>query len=133
MRPEAEAKTIVLLRSAVSVDEIWGDVNTNRDSRETPMMTFKRIPNARVSVATEKRSECWQLCISVSVPIRSERTEKQRTLTRTAYVKPYHHSDERGKSLLPWLHHYNYHRTYFGFEKTPISRLALNNLLSHDI
>jgi hypothetical protein len=34
---------------------------------------------------------------------------------------------------LPWLQPYNYHRTHFGFGKTPISRLAINNLLRHEI
>lgn len=57
----------------------------------------------------------------------------QTSLREWAYVKPYHHSDERRKSLLPWLHHYNYHRPHFGLNgKTPISRLAVNNLLRHD-
>ena len=32
----------------------------------------------------------------------------QTSLREWAYVKPYHHSDERRKSLLPWLHHYNH-------------------------
>lgn len=58
----------------------------------------------------------------------------QTSLREWAYAKPYHHSDERRKSLLPFLHHYNYHRPHFGLNgKTPISRLSVNNLLRHDI
>ena len=58
----------------------------------------------------------------------------QTSLREWAYVKPYNHSDERAKSLLPFLHHYNYHRPHMGINgKTPISRIPVNNLLRHDI
>lgn len=58
----------------------------------------------------------------------------QTSLREWAYVKPYHHSDERRKSLLPWLHHYNSHRPHMGIKgQTPISRLQVHNLLRHNI
>ncbi len=57
----------------------------------------------------------------------------QTSLREWAYAKPYHHSDERKQSLLPFLHHYNYHRPHMGIHgKPPISRIPLNNLLRHD-
>lgn len=57
----------------------------------------------------------------------------QTSLREWAYERPYHSSEQRTQSLLPWLHHYNYHRPHFGLKgKTPISRIPLNNLLRHD-
>ncbi|MGH8755693.1 MAG: IS481 family transposase [Burkholderiales bacterium] len=57
----------------------------------------------------------------------------QTSLREWAYERPYHSSEDRRKSLLPFLHHYNYHRPHFGLKgKTPISRIPLNNLLRHD-
>lgn len=57
----------------------------------------------------------------------------QTSLREWAYAKPYHNSQDREESLLPFLHHYNYHRPHFGLNgKTPISRTPLNNLLRHD-
>jgi len=54
----------------------------------------------------------------------------QTSLREWAYAKPYDTSEERRKMLLPFLHHYNYHRPHFGLNgNTPISRLAVNNLL----
>ena len=57
----------------------------------------------------------------------------QTSLREWAYAKTYQHSDEREKALLPFLHHYNYHRPHMGIHsKTPISRIPVNNLLRHD-
>ena len=57
----------------------------------------------------------------------------QTSLREWAYAKPYNHSDDREKALLPFLHHYNYHRPHMGINgKTPISRIPVNNLLRHD-
>jgi len=58
----------------------------------------------------------------------------QTSLREWAYARAYNHSSERADDLLPFLHHYNYHRPHFGINgKTPISRLPVNNLLRHDI
>lgn len=57
----------------------------------------------------------------------------QTSLREWAYAKPYNNSKEREKSLLQFLHHYNYHRPHFGLNgKTPISRTPMNNLLRYD-
>lgn len=57
----------------------------------------------------------------------------QTSLREWAYAKAYNHSSERADEMLPFLHHYNYHRPHFGINgKTPISRLPVNNLLRHD-
>ena len=57
----------------------------------------------------------------------------QTSLREWAYAKPYIHSDERQKSLLPFLNHYNYHRKHFGInQQTPCSRLNANNLSNND-
>ncbi|MGH6823692.1 MAG: hypothetical protein ACREC4_09435, partial [Methylocella sp.] len=49
------------------------------------------------------------------------------------YARPYKSSQERHQMLMPFLHHYNYHRPHFGLKgQAPISRLAVNNLLRHD-
>ncbi len=57
----------------------------------------------------------------------------QTSLREWAYARPYNHSYERADALLPFLHHYNYHRPHFGINgKTPIARLPVNNPLRHD-
>jgi transposase InsO family protein len=57
----------------------------------------------------------------------------QTSLREWAYAKPYNSSDERQANLLPFLHHYNYHRSHFGIKgQTPISRLSVNNLSRHN-
>jgi transposase InsO family protein len=57
----------------------------------------------------------------------------QTSLREWAYAKPYRSSDERQADLLPFLHHYNYHRSHFGIKgQTPISRLSVNNLSRHN-
>lgn len=58
----------------------------------------------------------------------------QTSLREWAYARAYEHSSDRAGALLPFLHHYNYHRPHFGINgKTPISRLPVNNLSRHDI
>ena len=58
----------------------------------------------------------------------------QTSLREWAYATPYTHSDERRDALLPFIHNYNHHRPHFGINgKTPISRIASNNLSRHDI
>ena len=57
----------------------------------------------------------------------------QTSLREWAYATPYTHSDERRDALLPFIHNYNHHRPHFGINgKTPISRIASNNLSRHD-
>ena len=57
----------------------------------------------------------------------------QTSLREWAYATPYTHSDERRDALLPFTHNYNHHRPHFGINgKTPISRIASNNLSRHD-
>ncbi len=57
----------------------------------------------------------------------------QTSLREWAYARAYNSSQDRSAELLPFLHHYNYHRPHFGINgKTPISRLPVNNLLRHD-
>jgi transposase InsO family protein len=53
--------------------------------------------------------------------------EAERYVQASSREWAYHHSDERRKSLL--LHHSNLCR----IRKNPISRLAVNSLLRHDI
>lgn len=58
----------------------------------------------------------------------------QTSLREWAYAKAYETSKDRANDLLPFLRHYNYHRPHFGLNgNTPISRIAPNNLLRHDI
>lgn len=56
----------------------------------------------------------------------------QTALREWAYARSYISSNQRAAHLLPWLHHYNWHRchTSLGF-RPPISRivLSLNNVL----
>ena len=56
----------------------------------------------------------------------------QTSLREWAYQRPYHSSEDRRKSLLPFLHHYNYHRPHFGLKgKTPVpSQLVLELILA---
>ncbi len=57
----------------------------------------------------------------------------QTALREWAYARAYDSSDQRSLHLLPWLHHYNWHRPHAGINlKTPISRSGLprNNLLT---
>jgi transposase InsO family protein len=57
----------------------------------------------------------------------------QTSLREWAYAQSYQSSGERQAQLLPFLHHYNYHRTHFGINgQTPISRLSVNNLSRHN-
>lgn len=57
----------------------------------------------------------------------------QTSLREWAYAKPYVHSDERALALPLFLERYNHHRPHCGINgKTPISRLAQNNLSRHD-
>jgi hypothetical protein len=55
------------------------------------------------------------------------------SLSEWAYERPYQTSQLRTDNLLPFLHHYNYHRPHWGINgQTPASRLAeRNNLLEH--
>jgi transposase InsO family protein len=58
----------------------------------------------------------------------------QTSLREWAYARAYHTSQQRKDNLLPFLHHYNYHRPHWGIKgKTPASRLtSVNNLLEHN-
>lgn len=57
----------------------------------------------------------------------------QTSLREWAYARTYHSSQERADDLLPFLHHYNYHRPHFGLHGlAPISRISVNNLSRHD-
>ena len=58
----------------------------------------------------------------------------QTSLREWAYAKPYAKSEERAAALPGFLHTYNHHRPHFGLKgKTPISRIPVNNLSTHDI
>jgi transposase InsO family protein len=59
----------------------------------------------------------------------------QTSLREWAYERPYETSKARANNLLPFLHHYNYHRPHWGIKgKTPASRLVpVNNLFEHNI
>lgn len=59
----------------------------------------------------------------------------QTSLREWAYERPYETSKDRADNLLPFLHHYNYHRPHWGIQgKTPLSRLtSVNNLCEHNI
>ena len=55
----------------------------------------------------------------------------QTALREWAYVRSYKDDRERAKALLPWLHHYNWHRPHASLDyRPPIGRLgwSLNNL-----
>jgi len=54
----------------------------------------------------------------------------QTSLREWAYARAYANSAQRAEALVPWLHHYNWHRPHasLGY-KPPISRLPLNNVL----
>jgi transposase InsO family protein len=56
----------------------------------------------------------------------------QTGLREWAYARAYSNSRHRKDALIPWLHHYNWHRPHAGIgDKPPISRLGLteDNLL----
>ncbi|MFC7453957.1 integrase core domain-containing protein, partial [Insolitispirillum peregrinum] len=58
----------------------------------------------------------------------------QTSLREWAYARPYAKSEERAAALPGFLHTYNHHRPHFGLKgKTPISRIPVNNLSTHDI
>lgn len=54
----------------------------------------------------------------------------QTSLREWAYARSYASSEQRASAFRRWLHHYNWHRHHasLGY-KTPISRIALNNVL----
>lgn len=56
----------------------------------------------------------------------------QTSLREWAYARSYDSSEQRAEHLMPWLHHYNWHRphTSLGY-KPPISRIAIsmNNVM----
>ena len=56
----------------------------------------------------------------------------QTALREWAYARAYLCSEQRAAHLLPWLHHYNWHRPHASLDyKPPISRLPLmNNLVA---
>ena len=57
----------------------------------------------------------------------------QTSMREWAYVRPYQHSAERRAQLAVWNRYYNHRRPHFGIgRKTPISRLAGNNVLRND-
>ncbi|MGH6847785.1 MAG: integrase core domain-containing protein [Methylocella sp.] len=57
----------------------------------------------------------------------------QTSLPKWASAKPSNHSSERAAALLPFLHNYHHRRPRFGITgKSPISRISVNNLASHD-
>lgn len=56
----------------------------------------------------------------------------QTSLREWAYARRYDSSAQRARHLLPWLHHYNWHRPHASLDyKPPISRIAhsLNNVV----
>jgi len=56
----------------------------------------------------------------------------QTSLREWAYARSYDTSEQRAAHLLPWLHHYNWHRPHASLDyRPPISRapLPLNNVL----
>lgn len=54
----------------------------------------------------------------------------QTSLREWAYARSYASSEQRAQHLLPWLHHYNWHRPHASLDyRPPISRIPLNNLL----
>ncbi|HXD36227.1 MAG TPA: IS481 family transposase [Rhodanobacter sp.] len=55
----------------------------------------------------------------------------QTSLREWAYVRSYANSEQRANALMPWLHHYNWHRPHasLGYNP-PISRIPLNNVLA---
>jgi transposase InsO family protein len=57
----------------------------------------------------------------------------QSSLREWAYARSYQHSEERRHHLVLWTRHYNLERPHHGIgRKTPISRLAGNNVLRYD-
>jgi transposase InsO family protein len=56
-------------------------------------------------------------------------------LLEWAYARVYQHSDERRAAVLPWLHHYNWHRRHTSLDgRPPITRvLAADNLVRFHI
>jgi transposase InsO family protein len=57
----------------------------------------------------------------------------QTVLRECAYARPFRSSEERALALPKWQHAYNIHRPHTALDgKSPISRLAANNLLSND-
>lgn len=55
----------------------------------------------------------------------------QSALREWAYRRPYRTSYQRRKALLPWLHHYNFHRKHHSLAGLPPAS-RVNNLLSYD-
>jgi transposase InsO family protein len=56
----------------------------------------------------------------------------QTSLREWAYARSYDSSEQRAAHLLPWLHHYNWHRPHASLDyNPPISRvsISLNNVL----
>lgn len=57
----------------------------------------------------------------------------QTGLREWAYARSYDSSDQRAEHLMPWLHHYNWHRRHAGIGyRTPISRILplMNNVVA---
>ncbi|WP_368930060.1 IS481 family transposase [Achromobacter xylosoxidans] len=57
----------------------------------------------------------------------------QTALREWAYARSYDHSDQRAAHLMPWLHHYNWHRPHASLDyKPPISRIPIpvNNVVA---
>ena len=61
----------------------------------------------------------------------------QTAIREWAYARSYQNSMQRNSYLMPWIHHYNYHRPHASLNQMPpISRSGIdfdgNNLLRHD-
>jgi hypothetical protein len=57
----------------------------------------------------------------------------QTSLREWADTTPHPHPDDRRDALLPFIHNDNHHRPHFGINgKTPVSRIARNNLSRND-
>lgn len=84
------------------------------------------------------RRACTRLGIkhSFTRPRRPQTNGKAERFIKTAlcewaYVRAYSNHRERAKELLPWLHHYNWHRPHASLDYHPPVRrlgLAMNNL-----